>query len=317
MARKVITLFGGSGFIGRYVVQRLARRGHTIRIATRHPQRASFLKPLGNVGQITPIAASIGHEESIRQAVRGADLVANFVGILYERGPRSFNAIHVEGARRVAAAAAAAGAERLVHISALGADPNAGARYARSKAEGEKAVLDALPGASILRPSIVVGPEDDFFNRFAAIARLSPVLPLIGYGNTRFQPVFVGDVADAVTKLLLEPGYEGKTYELGGPQVYSFRELMELMLREIDRKRMLVNLPFAAASFQARFLEKLPVPPLTRDQVELLKQDNVVSDGALTFADLGIEPQAIEAILPSYLDKFRRGGRFSLQHRTG
>ncbi len=316
MTTKIITLFGGSGFLGRYLVRHLARQGHVLRIAVRHPERANFLKPLGDVGQITPVPASVQHEESVRQAVQGADAVVNFVGILYERGQRSFQAVHVEGAKRVAAAAKEAGAEALVHVSAIGADAGAPARYAKSKAAGETAVLSAFPKATIVRPSIVIGPEDDFFNRFAAMTRLSPALPLVGGGTTKFQPVYVGDVATVIAKTLLEPGHAGKTYELGGPQVFSFKQLMELLLTEIARSRMLVTLPSSLAAFQARFLELLPVPPLTRDQVLLLKQDNVVNKEALGFDALGIQPQAIEAVLPTYLDQYRRGGRFSLQQRV-
>ncbi len=315
MATKIITLFGGSGFLGRYVVRHLARQGHVLRIAVRHPEQALFLKPLGDVGQITPIPASLLHEESIREAVRGADAVANLVGILYESGKHTFQAVHVEGAKRVAAASAQAGVQNLVHVSAIGADAGAPARYAKSKAAGETAVLSAFPKASIVRPSIVIGPEDDFFNRFGAMARMSPVLPLIGGGKTRFQPVYVGDVGLAIAKLLLEPGHGGKVYELGGPQVFTFRQLMELLLEEIARKRCLVNVPSGMAAFKARFLELLPKPPLTRDQVLMLQQDNVVGAEAAGFRQLGIEPQAIEAILPTYLDKYRRGGRYSLQHR--
>jgi len=315
MATKIITLFGGSGFLGRYVVRHLARQGHVLRIAVRHPEQALFLKPLGDVGQITPIPASLLHEESIREAVRGADAVANLVGILYESGKVTFQAVHVEGAKRVATAAAQAGVRNLVHVSAIGADAGAPARYAKSKAAGETAVLSAFPKASIVRPSIVIGPEDDFFNRFGAMARMSPALPLIGGGKTRFQPVYVGDVGLAIAKLLLAPGHGGKVYELGGPQVFTFRQLMELLLQEIARKRCLVNVPSGMASFQARFLELLPKPPLTRDQVLMLQQDNVVGADAAGFKQLGIEPQAIEAILPTYLDKYRRGGRYSLQHR--
>lgn len=315
MATKIITLFGGSGFLGRYLVRHLARQGHVLRIAVRHPERANFLKPLGDVGQITPVPASLLHEESVRRAVEGVDAVVNFVGILYERGQRSFQAVHVEGARRVAAAASDAGAQTLVHVSAIGADAGAPARYAKSKAAGETAVMSAFPKATIIRPSIVIGPEDDFFNRFAAMTRISPALPLIGGGTTRFQPVYVGDIAEAIAKTLLEPGHAGKLYELGGPQVFTFKQLMELLLSEIARKRLLINLPSSLASFNARFLELLPVPPLTRDQVLLLKQDNVVSADARGFKELGIEPQAIEAVMPTYLDKYRRGGRFSLQQR--
>ncbi len=316
MASKVVTLFGGSGFIGRYLVRHLARQGHVIRVAVRRPERAAFLKPLGDVGQITPIPASVQHEESVRRAVEGADAVVNFVGILFERRKRSFLAVHVEGARRVAEAAKAAAVGSLVHVSAIGADAGAPARYAKSKAAGETAVLTAFPQATIMRPSIVIGPEDDFFNRFAAMTRLSPFLPLIDGGETKFQPTYVGDVAEAIAVALLEPGHDGKTYELGGPQVFRFKQLLQLLLEEIGRKRMLLYLSSGLASFQARFMELLPVPPLTRDQVLLLQRDNVVSPEALTYQDLGIEPQAIESILPTYLDKYRRGGRFSLQqHR--
>ncbi|GAB5470656.1 MAG: complex I NDUFA9 subunit family protein [Rhodospirillales bacterium] len=316
MASKVVTLFGGSGFIGRYLVRHLARQGHVLRVAVRHPARADFLKPLGDVGQITPIPASVTHEASVAQAVEGADAVVNFVGILYEKGKRSFQAVHVEGAQRVAAAAKTAGVGSLVQVSAIGADQNAPANYARSKAAGETAVLAAFPEATVVRPSIVIGPEDDFFNRFAAMTRLSPFLPLIGGGTTRFQPVYVGDVAEAIAKVLLTPGHGGRVYELGGPQVYSFKDLMVLLLQEIDRKRALVTLPSGLASLMAGFMELAPVPPLTRDQVKLLKVDNVVSPEALTFETLGMAPQAIEGILPTYLDKYRRGGRFSLQQRT-
>ncbi|MEO1192062.1 MAG: complex I NDUFA9 subunit family protein [Pseudomonadota bacterium] len=316
MGTKVVTLFGGSGFIGRYLVRHLARQGHIIRVAVRHPDRAAFLKPLGDVGQITPIPASVQNDASVAIAVEGADAVVNFVGILYERGKRSFQAVHVEGAQRVAAAAKTAGVQSLVQVSAIGADSKAAAKYARSKAAGEAAVLAAFPEATIIRPSIVIGPEDDFFNRFAAMTQIAPALPLIGGGTTRFQPVYVGDVAEAIAKVLLDPGHAGKTYELGGPQVYSFKELMQLLLAEIGRKRALINLPSGLAALQAHFLELLPVPPLTRDQVKLLKVDNVVSPEALGFEALDMTPQAIAGILPTYLDKYRRGGRFSLQQRS-
>ncbi len=306
MAARLITVFGGSGFIGRYLVQRLARRGWQIRVAVRHPAQALFLKPLGDVGQITPVPASLRHEGSIRAAVAGSDAVVNLVGILYQRGRQGFAEIHAEGARRVAEAARAAGAERLVQMSALGADPSSPSDYARSKAAGEAAAAAAFPGASIVRPSVVFGPEDGFFNRFAALARYSPVLPLIGGGHTRFQPVYVGDVADALLRIVEDPACAGRTYELGGPQVYSFRELMELTLETTCRDRWLIPVPFWLASLQATFLGLLPSPPLTRDQVRLLQRDNVVSPGAPGLAELGIAPTAAEVIIPTYLDIYRR-----------
>lgn len=311
MAARVITVFGGSGFIGRHLVQRLARRGWIIRVAVRHPDSALFLKPFGDVGQITPIPASLRHEGSVRAAVAGADAVVNLVGILYERGRQRFDAIHAQGARLVAETAKAAGATRLVQMSALGADSTSPADYARSKAAGEAAAATAFPGASIVRPSVVFGPEDDFFNRFAALARISPVLPLIGGGHTRFQPVYVGDVADAMVRMLESDAARGRTYELGGPRIYSFRELMELTLQATGRRRLLVPLPFWAASLQAAFFELLPKPPLTRDQVRLLQRDNVVTTGMPGLAELGITPTAAELIIPTYLDIYRVGGRYA------
>ncbi len=311
MAARVITVFGGSGFIGRYLVQRLARRGWVIRVAVRRPDAALFLKPCGDVGQVTPIAASLRHQGSVQAAVAGADAVVNLVGILYQRGNQRFDAIHAEGARAVAEAAAAAGARRLVQMSALGADAASPAEYARSKAAGEAAAAAAFPGATIVRPSVVFGPEDGFFNRFAAMARFSPVLPLIGGGTTRFQPVYVGDVAEAMARMLDDDGTRGRSYELGGPQVYSFKELLELTLAAIGRRRLLLPLPFWAASLQAALLELLPTPPLTRDQLRLLRRDNVVTQGAPGLPELGITPTAAELIIPTYLDIYRIGGRYA------
>lgn len=312
MSDKVVTVFGGSGFIGRYVVQRLAKTGVRVNVAVRHVERAKFLKPMGNVGQITPISCDITDAESVARAVQGADAVVNLVGILYPSGHgHGFDAVHHQAARTIAEAAKAAGARALVQISAIGADAESDSAYARSKAAGEAAVREVFPEATILRPSIVFGPEDGFFNRFAAMARLSPALPLIGGGHTLFQPVYVGDVADAVLRVLSDPKAQGKTYELGGPKTYSFKALMELMLATIGRSRLLVPVPFGIAELQASVLQLLPVPPLTRDQVTLLKRDNVVSEGALTLADLGIEPTTLEVILPAYMERFRRGGHYS------
>jgi len=303
-----ITVFGGSGFLGRHLVKRLAEGGAALRVAVRYPEAASFLKPMGEVGQIVPLQANLRDEASVARAVAGADAVVNLVGILYQRGAQRFQAVHAEGAARAARAAAEAGAKRFVQVSAIGADAASPAQYGRTKAAGEAAVAEAFAGATIVRPSIVFGPEDDFFNRFAALARVLPALPLIGFGRTRFQPVYVGDVAEAIARILDDPATAGRTYELGGPRVYSFADLMALVLRETGRRRLLVPLPYALAKLQASFLELLPVPPLTRDQVELLKRDNVVAEGALGLSDLGVEPTAVDAILPTYLARYRRRG---------
>ncbi|MFN4088885.1 MAG: complex I NDUFA9 subunit family protein [Alphaproteobacteria bacterium] len=310
MFHRRVTVFGGSGFVGRYLVKRLAAEGSVVRVAVRRPAEADFLKPLGAVGQIVPVAANVRDRERVAAAVAGVDAVVNLVGILQEGGGQTFDGVQAEGARTVAEAARDAGVGRLVQMSAIGADAGSESRYARTKAAGEAAVREAFPTASIVRPSIVVGPEDDFFNRFGRMAVLSPALPLIGGGVTRFQPVVVGDVADALMAILRDPATAGQTYELGGPQVYSFRELMELLLRITGRRRCLFTLPFGLADFQARFLEKLPRAPLTRDQVKLLQRDNVVSGSLPGLTDLGIAPTAIEVILPTYLERFRRGGRF-------
>jgi len=312
---KTAVVFGGSGFIGRYVVKRLADRGWTVRVAVRNPRRATFLKPLGNVGQIVPIRTRLQNAEEVGAAVGGCDAVVNLVGILAETGKQSFEDVQHQGAARVAQAAAAAGIARFVQMSAIGADPEGESHYARTKGLGERAVLEAVPTATILRPSIVFGPEDGFFNLFAAMTRLSPALPLIGGGHTKFQPVYVGDVADAAVAALDDEGARGKTYELGGPHVYSFKELLQLMLKTIRRKRFLVPIPWSLAYVQGSILQNLPGAPLTRDQVKLLESDNVVSQGALTLKDLGIDPpHAVEVIVPTYLERFRPGGRFVPQH---
>ena len=316
MATKLVTVFGGSGFIGRHLVQRLAQQGWLIRIAVRRPSRAQFLKPLGDVGQITPVAAALQEPDSLRAAVEGAQAVINLVGLLYEKGEQSFEAVHVEGAKQIAQLAAAAGARDMVQMSAIGADPQAEADYARSKGYGELAVRQVFPDAVIVRPSIVFGPEDGFFNRFAGLAQFLPALPLIGGGHTRFQPVYVGDVAEAIASTLKWPDCRGETFELGGPAVYSFKALMELMLAQIGRRRLLLPLPFEIAEWQGGLLERLPVPPLTRDQVRMLRHDNVVAEGAYTLSDLGITPTAVESVLPSYLDRYRVGGRFNTEVRA-
>jgi len=308
MRNRRSAVLGGSGFIGRYVVQRLAARGDVIAVGCRRAEGARFLMPQGNVGQIAALNLEIGDEEVLPAFLAGNEALVNCVGILRESGPQRFDRVHHTGPARLARLAREAGIERFVHISAIGADSRSTSAYARTKAAGEAAVRDAFPTVTILRPSVVFGPEDQFFNRFAAMAMISPVLPLIGGGETRFQPVYVGDVADAVVKCLDDPATAGRTYELGGPKIYSFRELIELLLAEIRRKRLFLDLPFGLAAFQARLMAILPNPPLTPDQVELLKRDNVVSSGAMTLAALGLTPTAVEGILPTYLDRFRRGG---------
>jgi uncharacterized protein YbjT (DUF2867 family) len=313
MRNRRVSVVGGSGFIGRYVVKRLAERGAVITVVSRHATEARFLKPMGDVGQIALIDAGLDDEARLTAAFTGSSAVVSCVGILYERGRQRFQLLHVDGPARLARIAAAAGAKHFVHVSALSADPQSSSAYARTKAMGEAAVKAALTTATILRPSLVFGPEDDFFNRFAGMARLSWVLPLVGGGTTRFQPVYVGDVADAVMAVLERPDAQGKTYELGGPAVLSFRELMELLLAEIGRRRVLVTLPFALARVAALFMEFLPKPPLTRDQVNLLQRDAVVTPGAPGLAELGITPTALELVLPSYLNRFRRGGRATLR----
>jgi len=308
-------VLGGSGFIGRYVVKRLAARGDVIAVGCRNAEQAKFLKPLGDVGQIVPLNIAIGNEELLPAFLAGNDTLVNCVGILQEKGSQTFNLVHHSGPARLARFAREAGVERFVHFSAIGADSRSSSAYARTKAAGEQAVRDAFPTVTILRPSIVFGPEDQFFNRFAAIAMLSPVLPLIGGGETRFQPVYVGDVADAVMKCLEDSASAGRLYELGGPKIYTFRELLDLLLSEIRRKRRFLDVPFGLAAAQAKLMSILPNPPLTPDQVELLKRDNVVSSGAMTLASLGIAPTVAEVILPTYLDRFRRGGWYERQPR--
>jgi uncharacterized protein YbjT (DUF2867 family) len=308
MRTRRVTVIGGSGFIGRYIVKRLARRGVVVAAVSRHAGSAGYLRPMGDVGQIVPIDAGLGDERLLAATVAGADAVIFAAGILYERGRQRFDLVHHRGPALLARLARAAGARRFVHLSAIAADPAAPSAYARSKAEGEAAVGDVFPGATILRPSLVFGPEDEFFNRFATLARYLPALPLIGGGRTRFQPVYVGDVADAALAALDHAAAPGRTYELGGPEVFTFRELMELILRETRRRRALVSVPFAVASCEAALLELLPKPLLTRDQVKLLRRDTVVAPGAAGLGDLGIVPTALELVLPTYLTRFRRGG---------
>jgi uncharacterized protein YbjT (DUF2867 family) len=314
----LVTVFGGSGFLGRHTVRALANRGYRIRVAVRRPELTGYLRPMGRVGQIHAVQANVRAPQSVAAALRDADIAINLVGILSERGRQRFDAIQAEGAETVALAAQSAGA-RLVHVSAIGADANSHSRYAHSKAEGERRVLAAAPTATIMRPSIAFGPEDDFFNRFAALARLAPALPLPGGGHTHFQPVFAGDVAEAIALAVDGSAKPAAVYELGGPAVRTFRELMSFMLATIERRRLLVPVPFGLLKLQAAFAQFLPGPPITPDQVEMLKRDNVVSDEARgdgrTLEALGIIPETVEAIVPTYLWRFRKTGQFDA--RTG
>ena len=312
-ADTLITIFGGSGFLGRHVVRALAGLEYRIRVAVRRPDLAGHLQPLGRVGQIHAVQANVRNRASVAAAVRGSDVVINLVGILFESGRQRFETVQAFGAESVALAAAAENAV-MIHVSAIGADEHSRSAYARSKAEGERLVLAATPEATIFRPSVVFGPNDDFFNRFAALARMVPALPLVGGGATRFQPVYAGDVAEAIAKAVAGQAGAGKVYELGGPEVMTFKEILQYVLATIGRRRLLVPIPFWAAKLKAFFFEFMPKPVLTRDQVELLRSDNVVSDAARaesrTLEGLGIVPRSAEAIVPSYLWRFRKTGQF-------
>ncbi|MCF4165988.1 complex I NDUFA9 subunit family protein [Zavarzinia compransoris] len=312
MADRLVTVFGGSGFVGRYVVKRLAKKGWRVRVAVRRPQEAGFLRPMGDVGQVVLVQANVRHGPSIKAAVEGADAVINLVGILSETSSQSFHMVQAEGAKRVALAAREAGVARFVQMSAIGADPQSESEYARTKAMGETAVKEAFPGAAIVRASLIFGPEDKFFNRFANMVRYVPALPLIGGGETRFQPVYVGDVADAVVALAEGEVAPAETpFELGGPTVYSFRELMEVILKATERKAALISVPWAIARMQAAAIGWLPGAPITTDQVKLLETDNVVAEGAPGFEAFGITPDSVEAIVPAYLIRFRKTGQYS------
>jgi NADH dehydrogenase len=320
MADRLAVIFGGSGSVGRNVVRELARRGWRVRVAVRRPHLAQFLRPMGHVGQVQLAQTNIRNRDSVARALQGADAAVNLVGVLYQSGAQSFRSVHAQGAATIAELAAAAGVKSLVHVSAIGADRASKSRYARTKAEGEAAVRAAFPQAVIMRPSVIFGPEDQLFNRFAAMLTMAPpFLPvpiLIGGGKTRFQPVYVDDVADAISEALARSDAAGKTYELGGPRIYSFKELLALLLGTIGRKRMLAPVPFALAPAMGLFCEAfgaLPFikPPITRDQIKLMQSDNVVGEGALTLADLGIAPRTVEAILPAYMGRFRKYGQFA------
>lgn len=328
MARRIVTVFGGSGFVGRHLVKRLVKRGYTVRVAVRDVEAAMFLKPMGDAGQVVPWPCDILKPADLTHALEGAVAAVNLVGILSPWGRQTFDAVHRDAARNVAEACVQAGIRQFVHMSALGADKASESDYARTKGEAEEAVLAVLPDAVIVRPSVIFGPEDGFFNMFAGLSQISPFLPVVGApmlpklslggdkgfnidffgdGGPKFQPVYVGDVAEAIATALDNPDSRGRIYELGGPAVYSFKEIMELILSVTRRKRLLLPVPFLIAEIQALFLERLPKPMLTRDQVKLLQRDNVLSGGYPGLADLGIEAQTAEAIVPTYLGRYRDG----------
>ncbi len=320
MTGKLAVVFGGSGFVGRNVVRELAKRGWRVRVAVRRPHLAQFLRPMGAVGQIQLKQCNLRHRPSVAEALRGADAVVNLVGILHQAGAQTFRAVQGAGAATIAQLAADEGVESFVHVSAIGANPDSESLYARTKGEAEEAVRAAVPAATILRPSIIFGQEDSFFNKFASIASFSPVLPLFGGGKTKFQPVYVDDVADAICEALVRTEAVGRVYELGGPKIYEFRGLMNLMLRETGQKRLLAPTPFFIASLiglAGQILGRLPFiePPLTVDQVKLLKHDNVVDESGLvgTLRELGLEPHTVESVLPSYMVRYRRYGQFAEQ----
>lgn len=318
MKNGLVTVFGGSGFLGKHVVRALVAKGYRVRVPMRRPHIGMDLRVIGNVGQVQLMQSNLRFEKSVQRAVEGSDAVINLVAVLYEAGQQSFEALHVRGAETLAKAVAAEGITNFVHVSAIGADKDSQSDYARTKGEGEEIVREHVPTADILRPSIIFGIEDEFFNRFASMAQLSPALPLIGGGKTKFQPVYVADVADAIARRV-EAEVSAQTYELGGPQTYSFKELLQFMLQTIGKKRLLVPVPWFAANmmgFGGEMVGALPFlePFLTRDQVKNLKSDNVVAQDAKGFAELGITPETIEAIVPSYLIKYRKYGEF---HQPG
>ena len=314
----LVTVFGGSGFVGRHTVSALAKRGWRVRAAVRRPDLAGYLQPMGGVGQVYAVQANLRFPQSLARAVEGATAVINAVGILAPAGAQSFGAVHVDGARAIAIAAREAGAARLIHISAIGADKKSAAKYAQSKAEGEQAVLAEFPGAIILRPSIVFGPEDEFFNRFAAMSRISPVMPLIGGGKTKFQPIYADDLANAIANVVDGTGASGTIYEIGGPEIMTFRQLIDITLRSTGRDRVHVPIPFWCAKLMA--LASWPLPnslrPFTVDQVRLLKKDNIVSAEAgrdnRVISALGIDDLAsVGAIVPGYLERFKAKGQYA------
>jgi uncharacterized protein YbjT (DUF2867 family) len=317
---RIVTLIGGSGFVGRHIARALAKRGYRIRVACRRPDLAGHVQPLGTPGQVMPVQANVRYPASLAAACDGAYAVVNLTGVLSSSGSQTFEAIHAFGAEASAKAARAAKASLFIQMSALGADAESASEYARSKAMGEARAKASFPGAIVIRPSIVFGPEDNFFNQFAGMSRLSPALPLIGGGITKFTPVFVGDVAEAIARLIDKGEASGKTYELGGPEVFTFKRLLEFTLDTIGRKRLLLPLPWPVAKLMGTVMGFLPGAPLTADQVDLLKSDNIVSAAATRegrdLAGLGIAPSSIQGIVPSYLYRFRKAGQFSTDFDT-
>ncbi|MBO0345572.1 complex I NDUFA9 subunit family protein [Roseibium sp. CAU 1637] len=317
---KLVTVFGASGFIGRHLVQALAKRGYRVRAAMRRPDLAEYLLTMGLPGQVMPMQANLRYRWSVDRAVQGADAVVNCVGLLAPSGKQSFDAVQAFGPRAIAEAARSAGLSGITHVSAIGADPKSASDYARSKAQGEAAVMETLPDSIIMRPSIVFGPEDDFFNKFANMARFTPALPLIGGGETKFQPVYVCDVAEAIARAVDGELKSGETYELGGSEVMSFRDCMEILLDVTRRKRLLLPIPFDVASLMGKVMQLLPNAPMTADQVTLLRSDNVVSqeksDQGLTLAGIGVQPKTLAAILPTYLERYRERGQFDAHRLT-
>lgn len=311
---KLITIFGGTGFIGRYLVRELAKTGAMIRVVSRDPQRGLFLKTSGYVGQVVLERGSLNEPNSLKAMLEGTDVVINLIGILFEHGSQRFANVHARGAERLAKAAAEAGVERLLHMSALGVDKAGRSKYARTKHAGEQAVLAAFPNATLFRPSVVFGPEDDFINRFASMASAAPVIPIVG-GKTRFQPVYVVDVAQAMVNALLTEQSKGVTYELGGPHIYRLADIIRYIMKETGHERPLISLPTLMASVIGTAAEILPNPPLTSDQVKLLQYDNVISSDVPGFEELGIKPTALEVVAPDYLVRYRRGGQFA-RHST-
>jgi NADH dehydrogenase len=308
----LVTVFGGSGFVGGQVVRQLAKAGHRVRVAVRNPNLAYKMRMLGDVGQIEVVQANVRNAPSVARAVEGAEGVVNLVGVLWESGRQKFQTLHVMGAKTIAEQAKAAGVTRFVQISAIGADVDSASKYARTKAEGEAAVRAVFPGAVVIRPSIVFGADDKFFNKFGQMAALFPALPLIGGGETKFQPVYVGDVAAVVAQAVSSPAAEGLTYELGGPAVYSFKQLLEMILVETGRNRVLAPIPWFAASLIGKVGDLSPLtPPLTSDQVESLKSDNVAGNGLPGLAEAGVIPTAVESVVPSYLYRYRKGGQYA------
>ena len=320
MKPSLVAVFGGSGFLGRYTVRALAKAGYRVRVGVRRPNLGNYLVPMGQVGQIQVVKANIANADHVASVVSGADAVINLVGIMRQGGRQRFQRLHRDAPEALAKAAMNAGAQTFVHVSSLGVSQSSPSLYARTKAEGEMRVREAFPAATIFRPSLMFGPEDNFFNRFAGMARMVRMVPLIGGGQTKFQPVYVGDVAAAIEKSVVDPvSARGRTYELGGPSVYTFKDMMALMLHETYRKAALVPVPFGLASFGASLANLTPWAPLTPDQVKLLKSDNVMSKGALGLHDLAIEPDSVEAILPTYIWRFRPQGQFQVvtAERTG